>query len=386
MPASSPLQNETRIAFAFDLALRHGSIRPVFQPIVHLNGGAVSSFEVLARWTDETLGIIPPAVFIPIVEKRGLIAPLTSHLIREACSAAREWPGLFRLAFNISPLHFQDGEMPSLLEDAVRDARFPLARTQIEITETAVIGDLAAARATIDLLRAKGVRILLDDFGTGYSSLSRLQALPFDKIKIDASFVGSMEQSRDSRKIVSAVIGLGQNLGVPVVAEGVETVAQATMLTRLGCSFGQGWLFGRPVSMEKIPAILHERGTAPYDPPPRGLSISQRLAQLDALYAAPLGLCFVSHDLRILSANPHFAALVGQVTGTLVGLTIPDIDADVASDLRTNLELARRGETIVPRIWTLRPSGRRGLLIVTPARDEIGDLLGLSLIVTDLPA
>jgi PAS domain S-box-containing protein len=385
-PEAANSEYEARIAGALERALERRAITPVFQPIVRLDSGGIDSFEVLARWTDDDLGPISPVHFIPIFEKRGLIAPLTSHIIETACEAAREWGGDFGLAFNISPLHFRDGEMPGLLEDAVRAAGYPLARTQIEITETALIGDIDEARDTIHMLRERGVRIALDDFGTGYSSLTRLQALPFDKIKMDASFVRSMEESRDSRKIVGAVIGLGQSLGMPVVAEGVETAGQAEMLKRLGCDFGQGWLFGHPVPAAEVPKLLRTRGEAEHDVAPRDLSTNQRLAQLEAVYAAaPIGLCFVDRGLRILNANRRFAAMMGAEVKALLGRPVSELDPHAKAFAQADMERAIRDEAIPPRLWQLPADSRTGLLTVAPVRDESGELIGLSLVVTELP-
>jgi EAL domain-containing protein (putative c-di-GMP-specific phosphodiesterase class I) len=160
------------------LALETGRIYPVFQPIVTLPSGSISSLEALARWHDDDLGAIPPSHFIPIAEKSGLMAALTSRIIQTACEAASQWDGEFRLAFNISPLQFRSSELSCRIEEIVRPTGFPLSRIQLEITESAVIDDLELARASIFRLKALGVQIVLDDFGTGYSSLTRLQALP----------------------------------------------------------------------------------------------------------------------------------------------------------------------------------------------------------------
>ena len=200
--------------------LQRGGFYPVFQPIVRFPTHSIAGFEVLARWNDAELGAVPPTRFVPVAEQAGLIPELTSQIIRSACTVAAEWKYQFRLAFNISPLQFQDARLPAQIEAAARPSRFPLSRIQLEITESAVIDDLSAARAAINRLKNLGAQVVLDDFGTGFSSLTRLQALPFDKIKIDRSFVSSMAASRESRKIVSAIIGLGQSLGMPVVAEG----------------------------------------------------------------------------------------------------------------------------------------------------------------------
>jgi EAL domain-containing protein (putative c-di-GMP-specific phosphodiesterase class I) len=240
--------------------IRSGCLYPVFQPIVRLPGHSIASFEVLARMNDEELGEVSPSCFIPILEQSGLIGELTFHIIQTACAAARAWKGVFRLAFNLSPLQFQSLALPAKIEAAVRLSGFPLSRVQLEITESAIIDDISAARATVNRLKALGMQVILDDFGTGFSSLTRLQALPFDKIKIDGSFVRSMRASRESRKIVSAIIGLGQSLGMPVVAEGIETRAQLRMLTYLGCNFGQGYFFSRPIPANEVPALIEQWG------------------------------------------------------------------------------------------------------------------------------
>ena len=379
-------EDESRIADALEGALRRGAIRPAFQPIVKLKDGSIAAFEVLARWADDTLGPIPPARFIPMAERSNLIAALTDHLVRTACAAALGWEGSFRLAFNISPLHFQDGRMPGLFEDAVRATGFPIERTQVEITETAVILDLETARATADVLRGKGVRIVLDDFGTGHSSLTRLQALPFDEIKVDGSFVRSMGESADSRKIIGAVIGLGQSLGSPVVAEGVETESQAETLSRLGCEYAQGWLFGRPVPAEEVPAVLRARGEAAQEPIQRHLSDDQRLGQLEAAYAAaPTGLLFLDRALRIRAANRYCATIMGLEPRAMIGRAVGEVEPGIAAHAQADLDRARRGEPIPPRLFPLAASRRTGLLATAPARDDNGELLGLSLVVTELP-
>lgn len=362
-------------------AIEQQRIVPAFQPIVSLDTRAVAGFEVLARWHDPEFGFIPPVRFIPLAESLGLLAPLTSSLIRSACTSSATWEGHFSLAFNISPLHFQDSQMPELLEEAVGATSFPLSRVQIEITETAVIGDLDAARATIRALRDKGVTIALDDFGTGYSSLSRLQALDFNKLKIDASFVAGMDIARDSRKIVAAIVGLGQSLGMPVVAEGVETQNQADLLRRLGCDLGQGWLFGRALPPQEAQDILQILGEAPRFTASRDLSTNQRLAQLETvLSSAPIGLCFVDRDLRILQANRRWALMLDRAVDDVVGQTIDTLLPAAWSDLQDALNAIATGSPLLSRSWSL-PNGLLASVNVAPVRDEAGDLIGLSLIV-----
>jgi PAS domain S-box-containing protein len=365
--------------------LRTDRLYPVFQPIVRLPTRSIASFEVLARWDDEKLGKVPPVCFIPIIEKAGLIADFTSHIIRSACAKARHWSGEFRLAFNISPLQFQGERLPGQIQEAVSASGFPLSRVQLEITESAVIADIDSARKSIERLKALGVQVVLDDFGTGFSSLTRLQALPFDKIKIDGSFVRSMGSSRESRKIVSAIVGLGQSLGMPIVAEGVETQAQLRMLQYFGCTFGQGYLFSKPLDAEAVPAFIRLWGEQAEDPSPLDLSCNQRLAQLRAIYtSAPVALCFVDRNQRVVSANRRYAQMMEmeleQISGRRIEEVIPQGDAGVAADLAA----AIAGESSAPREW-LMPDGRHvGLATIATARDENNEIVGLLVTLVDI--
>jgi PAS domain S-box-containing protein len=366
-------------------ALETGGIYPVFQPIVRLPSGSIASFEVLARWYDDELGAVPPSHFIPIAEKAGLMGELTSRLIQTACASAGVWSGRFRLAFNISPLQFRDAEFPSQIEEAARLSYFPLSRIQIEITESAVIDDLESARASIHRLKTLGVQIALDDFGTGFSSLTRLQALPFDIIKIEASFVQSMGISRDSRKIVSAVIGLGQSLGMPVVAEGVETATQLRMLTQLGCDFGQGYLFSRPASAETIPALIGLRGEQEDDPSPLNLSCNLKLAQLKAIYAgAPFALCFVDLERRYVSANKRFAELIGVNLEEMTGRRVEEVYPEALPYVLADIEAVVTGRRVPPRECVMPDGHRIVLSTVAAARDENNEVVGMSVALIDI--
>jgi PAS domain S-box-containing protein len=365
-------------------ALQAGKIYPVFQPIVRLPSGSIASFEVLARWYDDELGAIPPSHFIPIAESAGLMGALTSRLIQTACASAAAWSGRFRLAFNISPLQFRETELPAQIEEAARSSGFPLSRIQIEITESAVIDDLESARVCLFRLKTLGVQIVLDDFGTGFSSLTRLQALPFDIIKVEASFVQSMGVSRDSRKIVSAVIGLGQSLGMPVVAEGVETPTQLRMLTQLGCDFGQGYLFSRPASAEAIPALIDLRGEAGEDPSPLNLSCNLKLAQLKAIYAgAPFALCFVDLERRYVSANKRFAELIGVALEDITGRRVEEVYPEALPYVLADIEAVVTGRRAPPRECVM-PGGRMVLSTVAAARDEDNEVVGMSVALIDI--
>lgn len=251
--ARALLETDLRQAVADD------AILPYFQPLVALDTGRLIGFEMLARWPHPTRGMVSPAEFIPVAEDTGLIGPMTASLLRRACRiAAADWPDGVMLACNISPLQLRDRGLPGTVRAVLDESGLPAHRLELEITESALVGDLDLARNLLDQLKALGVRLSLDDFGTGYSSLRHLQTLPFDKLKIDAAFVGAMAGDVESRKIVAAVVGLGQSLGLLTVAEGVETEETAALLRSLGCDIGQGWLFGRPAPADAAARLLTE--------------------------------------------------------------------------------------------------------------------------------
>jgi len=228
------------------LAIRNDEIVPHFQSLVQLESGEVNGYEILARWTHPVRGSISPETFIRIAEQTGMIGELTFNILRRACIEARNWEGAPPLSLNISPVQLQDAGLPQKVLRVLSECGFPPARLEIEITEDALVGDFDAARTVLLSLKNLGIRIALDDFGTGYSSLRHLRELPFDSLKIDRSFVSSMDESEESRVIVRTVVQLAKNLGLSVTAEGIETREQVTALHDLGCDRGQGFLLGRP--------------------------------------------------------------------------------------------------------------------------------------------
>lgn len=240
-------------------AVAANEIVPHFQPLVDFKTGRIVGVEMLARWPHPTRGMVSPADFIPVAEDSGVIAPMTLSLLRQACRAAVQWPAYVTLACNLSPLQLHDPALPGIIADVLAETGFPAERLELEITESALVGDIDLARRLLNEVKVLGVRLALDDFGTGYSSLRHLQLLPFDKLKIDQSFVAGMLHDQESAKIVSAVVGLGHSLGLTTVAEGVETEDVAALLRELGCDVGQGWLFGRPVPAARIDALLSEQ-------------------------------------------------------------------------------------------------------------------------------
>ncbi len=370
-------------------AIMADDITAVFQPIMVLRSRTLAGFEALARWHDPALGDIGPAVFIPLTEQQGLLGRLTSQVIRSACMEASQWKSLessfFTLSFNVSSAQLQDPDLPALIATSVAPSGFPLSRIRVEVTETALLEDVPTARATVTRLKAMGIGVVLDDFGTGFASLTRLQALPFDNIKIDASFVGSMVERRESRKIVAAVIGLGQSLGLPVVAEGVETEAQAKLLEHLGCDLGQGWLFGAGLTADEVPIMMAAASTQPRLSKPMDISLNQRVAHLEALYAgASVGLCFIDRDMRFASVNENYARRISLSVADMVGRTVQDVRPDIVASVQSDFARAMAGERIPDKRYRIPGTQRLDLVTVNATYDEMGDVIGLSITVIDI--
>ena len=247
------------------LGIIHGEIAPFYQPIVKLPSQEIVGFEVLARWNHPTKGLIVPDDFIPMAEERRLIADLFYGLLRQACTDARNWPAHLRLAINVAPQQIQDRALPERILAILTETGFAPSRLEVEITETALINGLEAARSVLISLQNLGVKIALDDFGTGYSSLYHLRELRFDKLKIDKSYVTSLKQGNDRAKLVDAIIQLGASLSLETTAEGIETSTNLGWLSRQGCTFGQGYLFGRPMPKAAADQYLGARQEAGLD-------------------------------------------------------------------------------------------------------------------------
>jgi diguanylate cyclase (GGDEF)-like protein len=228
-------------------AIPNGDIVPFFQPVVRLDTGELSGFEVLARWPHRERGMIPPASFIPVAEEAGLVDAMFWALLAQACRKSLDAPGQFMLAVNISPSQVRDQWFPEKVLRTLRETGFPAHRLEIEVTESAMIGDIQRAKSSLMSLKNQGVKVALDDFGTGYSSLFLLRELPIDKLKIDRSFVATLTAERENATIVRALVGLGNALELQVTAEGVEDAATADALRAMGCELAQGYLFGAAV-------------------------------------------------------------------------------------------------------------------------------------------
>jgi diguanylate cyclase (GGDEF)-like protein len=248
-------------------AVESGEIEPFYQPVVSLPGRDCVGFEVLARWRHPTRGLLGPNHFIAIAEETGMIADLSYRLLRQACRDAVSWPPHLQLAVNIAPQQFQDRGLAQRILGILAETGFSPQRLEVEITESALVQDLEAARATLTSLQNLGVRIALDDFGTGYSSLYHLRELKFDKLKIDRSYVDTITLSEERAKLVDAIISLGRSLGLVTTAEGIETDASVDWLSGQGCDFGQGYLFGKPMPKEEVDSMLKAGAILEQDAP-----------------------------------------------------------------------------------------------------------------------
>jgi diguanylate cyclase (GGDEF)-like protein/PAS domain S-box-containing protein len=237
------------------LAIDRGELLLHYQPQFRITGEPVG-FEALARWKCPKRGMVSPGTFIPIAEEYSLIIPLGEWALREACRDAASWPQPLTIAVNVSPIQFHHGDLPSLVHSILLETGLAPGRLELEITEGVLINDFSRAVSILRKLKALGVQIAMDDFGKGYSSLSYLHSFPFDKIKIDRSFISDLEQNRHSMAIVRAVIGLGHSLKIPILAEGVETESQRTFLAREGCDEIQGYLTGRPFPMNNYAELV----------------------------------------------------------------------------------------------------------------------------------
>jgi len=228
------------------LGIPAGEFVPYYEQQIDLQSGELVGFEMLARWHSPTLGVVGPEVFIPIAEENDLIAALSESLIRQALEDAREWDPRLNLSVNISPLQLRDPWFAQKLLQMLAEAGFPPQRLEIEITESCVHENIAGVRAIVQSLKNQGMRISLDDFGTGYSSISQLRSLPFDRLKVDRSFVAELSKDEANIELVQAIIGLGKGLALPVTAEGVESPKVLEALLGMGQLKGQGYFYGMP--------------------------------------------------------------------------------------------------------------------------------------------
>jgi diguanylate cyclase (GGDEF)-like protein len=252
------LQMQTRRVMERDLrkALPSGEFELYYQPVVNLVNSEISGFEALIRWNHPENGLVSPATFIPLAEEIGFIVPIGEWVIRQACATAALWPGDLHVAVNISAAQFRSPGLMQVIVGALATSGLHPTRREIEITESVLLHNREATLAVLHQLRALGIRIAMDDFGTGYSSLTYLQCFPFDKIKIDRSFVKDITESTGSLNIVRAVAALANGMGMTATAEGVETREQLDRITSEGCTEMQGFLFSKPLPVQEIERLF----------------------------------------------------------------------------------------------------------------------------------
>ena len=238
------------------LAIEQGQFELYYQPLYNTEQHRINGFEALIRWNHPERGLVEPIDFIPLAEETGLIIQIGEWVIKEACRQAASWPEHVRVAVNLSPVQFRTRGLQSILIQALTQSGLAPQRLELEITESLLIDNVAETLKSLHSLHAMGVRVALDDFGTGYSSLSYLRSFPFDKIKIDRSFVVDIMSDKGSAAIIQAITGLAAALGMETIAEGVEQDDQVEMLLKNGCNNIQGYLLSRPVPITGVEALI----------------------------------------------------------------------------------------------------------------------------------
>jgi predicted signal transduction protein with EAL and GGDEF domain len=250
------LQERRRLELDLQHAMTHDEFELFYQPLIDLAEDRICGFEALLRWRHPTRGMLDPNQFVPLTEEMGLIVPLGAWALRQACREAVHWPDDVKVAVNLSPVQFRYRGLVQTVAAALEESGLAARRLDLEITEAVLLQDSEEVLGILHGLRALGVRISMDDFGTGYSSLSYLRSFPFDKIKIDQSFVRDLSHNADAAAIVRAVARLGSSLGMATTAEGVETSDQLARLRAEGCTEVQGYLFSRPRPASEVAGLL----------------------------------------------------------------------------------------------------------------------------------
>jgi len=252
----------SRRAMEMDLksALANNQFEVFYQPLMGLSNNQIAGFEALLRWRHPVRGMVSPAEFIPLAEEIGFIVPLGKWVMQLACLEALSWPAHIKVAVNVSAVQFTIGNLIETVKDVLKETGLAPERLELEITESVLLARTSEVMAALHVLRDLGIEISMDDFGTGYSSLSYLSSFPFDKIKIDRSFISKADTLDGSRAIVHAMVALGANLGIRTIAEGVETKDQSAWLQSIGCHEAQGYYFSPPVPRNEVPGLLQMLG------------------------------------------------------------------------------------------------------------------------------
>lgn len=357
---------------------------PAFQPFIDLETQKTIGFEVLARWDHPSRGVLNPDAFISAAESVGAINAITLQILEKASRELSCAPRNLTLALNLSPVQFRNDEIVSMIGGVVSTAGLLPSQIEIELTESALLDDIETAQKIAKRLRDDGFLLSLDDFGTGFSSLTRLHSLPFNTLKIDKQFVGSMDQNPASRRIVSSVIDLGQSLGMRVVAEGIETPHQLALLQRMGCNVGQGYHLGRP-AFGGLPTELRYPigGSAKRS---SAASRYQRMFHSEAIYEnSPSALALLDGDGRLLRMNEQFAHVMSLIETQSIGSHLAEhFDGRNAITIKRILSHLARGREIRQHELRDRRSGKTFVVNCTRVNDDDGDFIGFSLALTDI--
>ena len=277
------MESEQRFRSEMAVGVRRGiplgEFVPYYEKQIDLESGSITGFEMLARWNSPKLGMVNPDIFIPVAEEIGVIGEMSESLIRQALRDAKNWDPKLTLSVNISPVQLRDPWFAQKLLKILVEANFPPSRLEIEVTESCLHENVGLVRSLITSLKNQGITVSLDDFGTGYSSLSQLRTLPFDRIKIDRSFVMSLLEDKDSATIIQSIISLGEGLGLPITAEGIESEAVLAELRRFGKFKGQGYLYGFPEPADRTEAELAQLDLLLEAPVAPAASAQQRAAR-----------------------------------------------------------------------------------------------------------
>ncbi len=349
---------------------------------------------MLARWQHPQLGMISPTQFIPLAQTSGLMDTLCDSVTKQAYEALMpDFPAHLSLSVNAAPTQMRDRSLSTRILSWMESAGFPPRQLIVEITETALFHEFEVAKVITNDLKDQGIRLALDDFGTGYSSLHYLNSLPLDEIKIDRSFISCMNERRDSRKIAAAVAGLGQSLGLTVVAEGVEENIHADISFYLGCDLAQGYLYSRPIPATDVATMIaHPALSSPPRSPLQSKDIAThlefspalRLAHLMAIYdSAPMGLCFLDKELRFVSVNERFIEMAPAL-GPRLGRTVEEAQPLLYSEIGTYLRRAHAGDrTYNVEVQNPIFPDRTMSMSCEPVRDGWNEIVGVCITMKD---
>lgn len=320
-------------------ALARGEFHVVYQPVVATRDATVVGFEALVRWEHPLRGAVSPGDFIPIAEESGLIEPIGEWVLRTACAEAARWPGKVRVAVNVSPIQFANAQLPTIVASALANSGLDPARLELEITESVFLNESASSDAMFAALKRVGVRLALDDFGTGYSSLGYLRKAPFDKIKIDQSFVrGAAVTGNRNAAIIQAIVTLATTLGMETTAEGVEVQDEIALIAQLGCSHIQGFVYGRPMAAA---AAAELAGGGPVVP--EGVRVS-RGNRVRTLRWARLKTAGQIGDVRVRNVSAGGAMIDGiDFPEAMIGKPV-EIELIEGQMIRAELRWAQNGQ------------------------------------------